>query len=227
MHSTTPFFTVERVVAFERAFLTRIANSLLDCSCEPRCEQGRCVRGNPVACSQWQRSDDEARRTNLRPRLSRGFTYTARRGDDDAPAFERRRCFGRDCGGWKLFIQQPRFKAVQPCGVEKGFCGAVLRREQAEQRPGRKSADCAGFAARRHRFSLHPEPAIAEMASAALAQLHPDLRRNLGFEDGRFSLDGSEFAFGVTNIRSGASDEIWVYDLRRERLRRVADRPGP
>ncbi len=76
-------------------------------------------------------------------------------------------------------------------------------------------------------FSLQPEPAIAQMASAALAQGHPDLRRNLGFEDGRFSPDGSEFAFGVTNIRSGATDEIWLYGLRDERLRRVADRPGP
>jgi hypothetical protein len=76
-------------------------------------------------------------------------------------------------------------------------------------------------------FSLQPEPAIAQMASAALAQAHPDLRRNLGFEDGRFSPDGSEFAFGVTNIRSGATDEIWLYALRDERLRRVADRPGP
>jgi hypothetical protein len=76
-------------------------------------------------------------------------------------------------------------------------------------------------------FSLPPEPGITQMASAALNEAHPDLRRNLGFEDGRFSPDGSEFAFGVTNLRSGATDEIWLYSLRSARLRRVADRPGP
>jgi hypothetical protein len=44
------------------------------------------------------------------------------------------------------------------------------------------------------------------MANAALNEAHPDLRRNLGFADGRFSPDGSEFAFGVTNIRTGAAE---------------------
>jgi hypothetical protein len=55
-------------------------------------------------------------------------------------------------------------------------------------------------------FALQPEPAIAQMANAALNEAHPDLRRNLGFAEGRFSPDGSEFAFGVTNIRTGAAE---------------------
>lgn len=76
-------------------------------------------------------------------------------------------------------------------------------------------------------LSLQPEPQIAQMADAALSEAHAHLRRNLGFEDGTFSPDGSEFAFGLTNIRSGDTDEIWLYSLRDGRLRRVADRPGP
>jgi Carboxypeptidase regulatory-like domain len=76
-------------------------------------------------------------------------------------------------------------------------------------------------------FSLQPEPGNAQMADSALSEAHPDLRPNLGFEGGRFSPDGSEFAFGVTNIETGDTDEIWLYDLRNERLRRVAAGPGP
>jgi hypothetical protein len=76
-------------------------------------------------------------------------------------------------------------------------------------------------------FSLPPEPAIAQMPDAALTDAHPDLRQNLGFENGRFSPDGSQFAFGLTNIRSGGPDEIWLYDLRNQRLRRVSALPGP
>lgn len=76
-------------------------------------------------------------------------------------------------------------------------------------------------------FSLQPEPHIAHMADSALSDAHPNFRRNLGFENGWFSPDGSEFAFGLTNIRSGSTDEIWLYSLGDGRLRRVTDRPGP
>jgi len=76
-------------------------------------------------------------------------------------------------------------------------------------------------------FSLQPEPNVAQMADAALTETHPDLRKHLSFTDGRFSPDGSEFAFGVTNIRSGDLDEIWLYDLSNKRLRRVFERPVP
>ena len=76
-------------------------------------------------------------------------------------------------------------------------------------------------------FSLQPEPDIAQMPDAALTEAHPDLRRGLGFENGRFSPDGSEFAFGVTDIRSGNTDEIWLYALHDKRLRQVTNRPGP
>lgn len=76
-------------------------------------------------------------------------------------------------------------------------------------------------------LSLQPEPQIAQMADTALWEAHANLRSSLGFENGWFSPDGSEFAFGLTNIRSGDTDEIWLYSLRDRRLRRVADRPGP
>jgi hypothetical protein len=76
-------------------------------------------------------------------------------------------------------------------------------------------------------FSLEPEPDIAQMPDAALTEVHPDLRRNLQFPEGRFSPDGSEFAFAVNGIRSGGADETWLYSLRNKRLQRVADHPAP
>jgi hypothetical protein len=76
-------------------------------------------------------------------------------------------------------------------------------------------------------FSLEPEPDIAQMPDAALIEAHPHLRRDLQFQMGRFSPDGSELAFAVSGIRSGGADETWLYSLRDKRLQRIADRPAP
>lgn len=78
-------------------------------------------------------------------------------------------------------------------------------------------------------FSLPPEPQIAQMADATLSAAHPNLRRNLGFDYGRFSPDGSGFAFAVNGIRTGVggADETWLYNIRNKRLQRVTDRAGP
>ncbi len=76
-------------------------------------------------------------------------------------------------------------------------------------------------------FSLRLEAQIVQMADAPLSEVYPYLRRTLTFYSGSFSPDGSEFAVGLGNIRSGDLDEVWLYSLREGRLRRVTDRPGP
>jgi hypothetical protein len=77
-------------------------------------------------------------------------------------------------------------------------------------------------------FLLQVESTVVQMADAPLSEVYPNLRRTLTFTSGSFSADGSEFAVGLANIRSGGGpDEVWLYSLREGRLRRVTDRPGP
>ncbi|HMD31194.1 MAG TPA: carboxypeptidase-like regulatory domain-containing protein, partial [Candidatus Acidoferrales bacterium] len=61
---------------------------------------------------------------------------------------------------------------------------------------------------------LTGDPPISQMNDDAIATAYPGLGGHLGFAMGRFSPDGKYFAAGLAAITYGATEQVWLYDLR-------------
>ena len=66
---------------------------------------------------------------------------------------------------------------------------------------------------------------ISVLADAALNRAYPSLRGELGFPQGAFSNEQDLFAFGVSQIVSGDTDQVWIYSLADKKL--VPATPSP
>jgi hypothetical protein len=74
---------------------------------------------------------------------------------------------------------------------------------------------------------LSPNPDIVAMVDEPLAAAYsPEQRLHLGFGPGRFSTDGGFFAFAVAGITSGDAEQVWIYDMRSQRLVPATEKPG-
>jgi len=72
-------------------------------------------------------------------------------------------------------------------------------------------------------LSLYPAPHITRALDAALAAAYPKARIN--FEWARFSPDGTLLAFSVSGIATGDPEQVWLYDLRAQRMIPVTENP--
>jgi hypothetical protein len=64
-------------------------------------------------------------------------------------------------------------------------------------------------------------PEIVTMVDQPLALAYPKQRRDIRFWAGRFSPDGAAFAFSINNVTHGDPEQVWLYDLKSQRLVRI------
>jgi hypothetical protein len=76
-------------------------------------------------------------------------------------------------------------------------------------------------------FHLRTSPQITEMPNEAMAAAYPRNLANLSAVYGRFSPDGTLLAIVTTGIATGDPEQVWLYNLRTEKLFAVTEVPDP
>jgi hypothetical protein len=76
-------------------------------------------------------------------------------------------------------------------------------------------------------FHLRTAPQITEMPNEAMAAAYPRNLANLSAVYGRFSPDGTLLAIVTTGIATGDPEQVWLYNLRTEKLFAVTEVPDP
>ena len=67
-------------------------------------------------------------------------------------------------------------------------------------------------------FHLRPAPTVLQMPTAAFAKAYPQRFADINAIYGRFSPDGTLLAIATSGIASGDPEQVWLYDIKAQRL---------
>jgi hypothetical protein len=122
------------------------------------------------------------------------------------------------------------FDHLEPGGYTVIACRSGLIGESYEMTPPGSDSPLnlrAGQSRDNVDFHLRTSPQITEMPNEAMAAAYPRNLANLSAVYGRFSPDGTLLAIVTKGIVTGDPEQVWLYNLRTQKLFGVTEVPVP